>query len=122
MAMQMQSSLGSNLKKTDSDDFKINNLTYGTITKVNYQYSTVEVRTNRTYAGRVNGTDGQYSIPFPRGFTGRTPEGRPFGSTPLIIPGMLVLLGFIEGESGNPIVLSIYSNPEDSKMLTPNPL
>lgn len=122
MAMQMQSSLGSNLKKTDSDDFKINNLTYGTITKVNYQYSTVEVRTNRTYAGRVNGTDGKYSIPFPRGFTGRTPEGRPFGSTPLIIPGMLVLLGFIEGESGNPIVLSIYSNPEDSKMLTPNPL
>ncbi|WFG34031.1 hypothetical protein F10086_109 [Staphylococcus phage vB_SauM_JDF86] len=122
MAMQMQSSLGSNLKKTDSDDFKINTLTYGTITKVNYQYSTVEVRTNRTYAGRVNGTDGQYSIPFPRGFTGRTPEGRPFGSTPLIIPGMLVLLGFIEGESGNPIVLSIYSNPEDSKMLTPNPL
>ena len=122
MAMQMQSSLGSNLKKTDSDDFKINNLTYGTITKVNYQYSTVEVRTSRTYAGRVNGTDGQYSIPFPRGFTGRTPEGRPFGSTPLIIPGMLVLLGFIEGESGNPIVLSIYSNPEDSKMLTPNPL
>lgn len=122
MAMQMQSSLGSNLKKTDSDDFKINNLTYGTITKVNYQYSTVEVRTSRTYAGRVNGTDGKYSIPFPRGFTGRTPEGRPFGSTPLIIPGMLVLLGFIEGESGNPIVLSIYSNPEDSKILTPNPL
>lgn len=122
MAIQMQSSLGSNLKKTDSDDFKINNLTYGTITKVNYQYSTVEVRTNRTYAGRVNGTDGRYSVPFPRGFTGKTPEGRPFGSTPLIVPGMLVLLGFVEGEGGNPIVLSIYSSAEDSKMLTPNPL
>lgn len=122
MVTQLQTSLGNNLKITDSDDLKINNLTYGTITKVNYQYSTVELRTDRTYSGRVTGTDGKYSIPFPRSFTGRTPEGRPFGSTPLITPGMLVLVGFIEGDGGSPIILSVYATSDDSKMLTPNPL
>lgn len=121
-SFQFQSSLGNNIKQTDSDDFIFDSIVYGKITKVNYQYGTVEVSTRRTYAGRIDGDDGKYSVPFPKQFSGFTPEGRPFGDTPLIMVGSIVLLGFIEGKGYDPIILNTYSKPEMNNMLSPNVL
>lgn len=66
MVVRLQSSLGSNVKQVDADDFNINNLYLAKITKVNYKYQTVEFQTKNTYAGQVKGSDGKYSAPIPK--------------------------------------------------------
>nr|DAN11135.1 MAG TPA: Minor structural protein putative tail fiber [Herelleviridae sp.] len=119
---RLQASLGSSIKKVDKDYLQAKFLQLATITKVNYQYQTVELKTNRTYGGKVEGTGGEFSAPFPKAFMGKTPEGSLFGNTPLIVPGNQALVGFIDGDKGNPIILNIYGSSRENKILTTNPL
>lgn len=122
MTVRTQASLGKGLKEVDKDDFNMNNLFLATITKVNYKYQTVELRTKFTYAGRSVGTKGEFSAPFPKSFIGRTPEGALFGDNNIIVPGSIALVGFLEGDSGKPFIINVYGAPDDNKMITPNPI
>ena len=122
MTVRTQASLGKGLKEVDKDDFNMNNLFLATITKVNYKYQTVELRTKFTYAGRSVGTKGEFSAPFPKSFIGKTPEGALFGDNNIIVPGSIALVGFLEGDSGKPFIINVYGAPDDNKMLTPNPI
>lgn len=122
MTLRTQASLGKGLKEVEKDDFNMNNLFLATITKVNYKYQTVELRTKYTYAGRNIGSKGEFSAPFPKSFIGRTPEGALFGDNNIIVPGSIALVGFLEGDAGQPFIINVYGYPNDNKMLTPNPL
>ena len=122
MTVRTQASLGKGLKEVDKDDFNMNNLFLATITKVNYKYQTVELRTKFTYAGRSVGTKGEFSAPFPKSFIGKTPEGALFGDNNIIVPGSIALVGFLEGDSGKPFIINVYGAPDDNKMITPNPI
>lgn len=122
MVVRLQSSLGSSIKKVTQDDYNINNLQLARITKVNYQYQTVEFKTRNTYAGSIKDGNSKFSAPLPKSFIGTTPEGVNFGEVPLVTPGSIALVGFINGDGGRPIVLSIYGDSDTNKLITPNPL
>ncbi len=122
MVVRFQSSMGRSLKRVDSDDLNVKGLVLATISKINYQYQSVEVKVNNLTLGRHIGDDGSLSVPYPKSFIGRTPEGSVFGTKPLITEGSVVLIGFLNDDINNPIILNVYGTNEQNKMINTNPL
>ena len=122
--IRTQSSLGSNWIKITQENMKMTDLTLAKVIKVYYEYQTVELKTlyGNTNLGLGNGTNGQFSAPFPKSYTAYTPENEVYGETPTIVPGQLVLVGFIGGNHNNPIVINTYGINELNKQLTRTPL
>lgn len=121
--LQLQSSLGKGLKQVDSDDFKIKDLLIGRVTKVNYITHSVEVNVNNTTLGSspLNSKE-DISVPYPRNFIGTTPEGNTFGGNSLLVPGTVVLVGFLDSSYSNPIIVATYGTNTQSKLLSISPL
>lgn len=122
MVVRFQSSMGRSLKRVDSDDLNVKGLVLATISKINYQYQSVEVKVNNLTLGRHIGDDGSLSVPYPKSFIGRTPEGSVFGTKPLITEGSVVLIGFLNDDVNSPIILNVYGDNEQNKMINTNPL
>ncbi|WBF81248.1 tail fiber protein [Staphylococcus phage BSwM-KMM1] len=122
MVVRFQSSMGRSLKRVDSDDLNVKGLVLATISKINYQYQSVEVKVNNLTLGRHIGDDGSLSVPYPKSFIGRTPEGSVFGTKPLITEGSVVLIGFLNDDINSPIILNVYGDNEQNKMINTNPL
>lgn len=122
--IRTQSSLGSNWIKITQENMKMTDLTLAKVIKVYYEYQTVELKTlyGNTNLGLGNGTNGQFSAPFPKSYTAYTPENEVYGEIPTIVPGQLVLVGFIGGNHNNPIVINTYGVNELNKQLTRTPL
>lgn len=116
----MQSALGSRLKRVDKDDLIKGNLIFATVKSVNYQFQTAELE----QSGAMNkvGSKGKFSVPIPREFIGRSPEGSLFGHSPLLAPGTKVLVGFVDGDRNSPVILSSYGKPSDNAILSPLPI
>lgn len=116
----MQSSLGSRIKRVDKDDLIKGNLIFATVKSVNYQFQTAELE----QSGAMNkvGSKGKFSVPIPREFIGRSPEGSLFGHSPLLAPGTKVLVGFVDGDRNSPVILSSYGKPSDNALLSPLPI
>uniref|UniRef100_A0AAU6MXG2 Glycerophosphoryl diester phosphodiesterase n=1 Tax=Staphylococcus phage 184DA TaxID=3110532 RepID=A0AAU6MXG2_9CAUD len=122
MVVRFQSSMGRSLKRVDSDDLNVKGLVLATVSKINYKYQSVEVKVNNLTLGRHIGDDGSLSVPYPKSFIGRTPEGSVFGTKPLITEGSVVLIGFLNDDINSPIILSVYGDNEQNKMINTNPL
>ena len=120
MTTRMQSSLGSRIKRVDKDDLIKGNLIFATVKSVNYQFQTAELE----QSGAMNkvGSKGKFSVPIPREFIGRSPEGSLFGHSPLLSPGTKVLVGFVDGDRNSPVILSSYGKPSDNAILSPLPI
>lgn len=116
----MQSSLGSRIKRVDKDDLIKGNLIFATVKSVNYQFQTAELE----QSGAMNkvGSKGKFSVPIPKEFIGRSPEGSLFGHSPLLAPGTKVLVGFVDGDRNSPVILSSYGKPSDNATLSPLPI
>ena len=122
MVVRFQSSMGRSLKRVDSDDLNVKGLVLATVSKINYQYQSVEVKVNNLTLGRHIGDDGSLAVPYPKSFIGRTPEGSVFGTKPLITEGSVVLIGFLNDDINSPIILNVYGDNEQNKMINTNPL
>lgn len=122
MVVRFQSSMGRSLKRVDSDDLNVKGLVLATVSKINYQYQSVEVKVNNLTLGSRIGDDGSLAVPYPKSFIGRTPEGSVFGSKPLITEGAVVLIGFLNDDVNSPIILNVYGDNEQNKMINTNPL
>lgn len=95
-------------------------LSLARVIKVNYKYNTVDViSTLHKNTTSKNPTDnGRFSARLPVALGGRTPEGKPYGSTTLVTVGTLVLVGFLEGNKDTPIVLNVYGDADNQSQLT----
>lgn len=122
MVVRFQSSMGRSLKRVDSDDLNVKGLVLATVSKINYKYQSVEVKVNNLTLGNRIGDDGSLAVPYPKSFIGRTPEGSVFGTKPLITEGSVVLIGFLNDDINSPIILSVYGDNEQNKMINTNPL
>ena len=122
MVVRFQSSMGRSLKRVDSDDLNVKGLVLATVSKINYKYQSVEVKVNNLTLGSHIGDDGSLAVPYPKSFIGRTPEGSVFGTKPLITEGSVVLIGFLNDDINSPIILSVYGDNEQNKMINTNPL
>lgn len=122
MVVRFQSSLGRSTKTVDSEDMEVKGLMLATVSKINYEYQSVEVRVNSLTMGSKIGDDGSLAVPYPKTFVGRTPEGSVFGNSPLITEGSVVLIGFLGDNINTPIVISTYGTNEQNKLINTNPL
>lgn len=118
--IRFQSQLGKEVKRMYKEGSNIVKLSLARVTKVNYKYNTVEVITTlRKNTTMKNPSDnGKYSARLPVTFGGRTPDGKVYGTNTLVTVGSLVLIGFLEGNKDNPIVLNIYGEADNQSQLT----
>jgi hypothetical protein len=119
-AMRFQSQLGKQIQRRYKEGQNVVKLSLARVTKVNYKYNTVDVVTTvHKNSTTQNPTDnGKFSARLPVAFGGTTPEGNAYGSTTLVTVGSLVLIGYLEGNKDNPIVLNIYSDSDNQSQLT----
>jgi hypothetical protein len=119
-SMRFQSHLGKEAKRRYKEGSNIVRLSMARVTKVNYKYNTVDVVTtlykNSTTRNPVD--NGKFSAKLPVAFGGQTPEGKAYGANTLVTVGSLVLIGFLEGNKQNPIVLNIYGESDNQSRLT----
>ncbi|QYC50995.1 glycerophosphoryl diester phosphodiesterase [Mammaliicoccus phage vB_MscM-PMS3] len=119
-----QASLGSQWQRVNSDNLKFDNLILAKVIKVYYQYQTVELQ---SLSGKMRiaqglGTSGKFSAPYPKEFTGMTPENNPYGHIPVIVPGTLVLVAFVDGNPSNPIIVNSYGYNDLNTKLVRTPM
>lgn len=95
-------------------------LSLARVTKVNYKYNTVEVITtqHKNTTTKNPSDNGRYSARLPVTFGGKTPDGKVYGTNTLVTVGSVVLIGFLEGNKDNPIVLNIYGDADNQSQLT----
>jgi hypothetical protein len=118
--MRFQASMGKEVTRRYKDGKNMVRLSLARVTKVNYKYNTVEVVTIQGKNSTANNPNdnGRYSARLPVQFGGQTPDGKVYGTNTLVTSGALVLIGFLEGNKDNPIVLNIYSATDNQSMLT----
>lgn len=122
--IRTQSSLGKNLVKKTKKDTKMGSLIVAKVKKVYYKEQTVELSTvTEGFSLGNNFSDsGKLSAPYPKEYIGLTPENNVYGNIPIITPGMVVLVGFLEGNVNNPIIISTYGTSELNRKLTRTPM
>ena len=122
--VRRQAGLGTTFSETTSEDNKMKSLILARIIKVYYKYQTVELEalSGKLSLGKGNNTEGRFSAPYPKSFTGLTPENEVYGSIPVMSPGMIVLVGFIDDSPSNPIIINSYGLNEHNKQLVRTPL
>lgn len=118
--MRFQAQLGKELKRVYKEGNNIVRLSLARVSKVNYKYNTVEVITTLHKNSTVKNPNdnGRYSARLPVTFGGKTPDGKVYGTNTLVTIGSLVLIGFVEGNKDNPIVLNIYGEADNQSQLT----
>lgn len=118
--MRFQSQLSKELKRAYKEGDNIVTLSFAEVIKVNYKYNTVDVITTKYKNSTTKNPNdnGKYSARLPIQFGGRTPQGNVYGTNTLVTVGSKVLIGFVEGNKDNPIVLNIYGAVDNQSMLT----
>lgn len=121
--IRTQSSLGTEFKRLYNEDSNISKIMLAEVTKVNYRYNTVDVRTTdgSMQINKSGQSEGRYSAKLPVEFSGRTATGKVFGQINPIEVGTLVLLGFLSGYKSKPIVISVYGHADETKELSRAP-
>lgn len=118
--IRFQSALGSEIKRMYKEGENVVKLSLARVIKVNYRYNTVEVITtvHKNSTMKNPNDNGRYSARLPVTFGGKTPDGNVYGTNTLVTVGSLVLIGFLEGDKDNPIVLNIYGDVDNQSLLT----
>jgi len=118
--MRFQSQLSKEMKRAYKEGDNIVTLSFAEVIKVNYKYNTVDVITtkHKNSTTKNPNDNGKYSARLPIQFGGRTPQGNVYGTNTLVTVGSRVLIGFVEGNKDNPIVLNIYGAVDNQSMLT----
>lgn len=122
--LRTQSGLGSDFIKKTKRDNKVGSLVIAKVKKVYYQEQTVEllVVNENTSVGNNFSSTGELSAPYPKSFSGVTPENDIYGDIPIITPGMIVLVGFLNGDVSSPIIVNNYGTREHNKRLARTPM
>lgn len=120
--VRTQASLGTEFRRVYNEESNMDKLLLGKVLNVNYRYNTVDVLsiTDRTIINKP-GAEGKFSAKLPVQFSGRTQDGKPFGQITPIEVGALVLVGFIDSQKSQPIVLSVYNSSEETHELSRAP-
>lgn len=118
--MRLQSQLGKESRRMYKEGLNVVKLSLARVIKVNYKYNTVDVITTLSKNTTIKNPNdnGKFSARLPVSFGGRTPDGKIYGSNTLVTVGALVLIGFLEGNKDNPIVLNIYGDSDNQSQLT----
>lgn len=122
--IRRQASLGTEFSRVYSEDSNQLRMILARVTKVNFRYNTVDII---SVSGKLksdkNGKEqGRFSAKLPVQFAGRTVEGKPYGQTTPITVGSLVLVGFIDGQKSQPVVISIYNESDEAKDISRSPI
>lgn len=120
--VRRQASLGSEFRRVYGEGKRMDMIMIATVINVNYRYNTVDIKLrDNTIIMNSGNQEGKYSAPMPIAFGGRTVEGKPYGQTIPLTVGSTVLVGFEDKSSTRPLILSVYSDPEDAKELSRSP-
>ena len=120
---RFQAGLGSEFVRRYKAGKSVSTLIIAQVIQVNYKYNTVDlisVKNKDIMRGAYN-TEGAFSAKIPIEFGGRNSAGKPYGQVKPIEVGAMVLVGFVNEDKNNPIVLGIYGNNEVSKQLARAP-
>lgn len=123
-SIRRQSSLGTELRRVYEEDKNQLRLLLATVEKVNHRYNTVDVvsLSGKVRSNKSGEAEGRFSAKLPVQFAGRTIDGEPYGQTTPVDKGTMVLIGFINGHKHEPVVLSIYGDPDAQKELSRSPV
>ncbi|AZF89198.1 hypothetical protein Goe5_c00920 [Bacillus phage vB_BthM-Goe5] len=118
--LRIQAQLGKDVKRLYKEGSNIVTLSFAKVVKVNYKYNTVDVITTRHKNSTTKNPNdnGKFSAKLPIAFGGRTANGNVYGTNTLVTVGSTVLIGFLEGQVDNPIVINIYGENDNQSMLT----
>ncbi|AHZ10405.1 tail fiber protein [Bacillus phage Hoody T] len=118
--LRIQAQLGKDVKRLYKEGSNIVTLSFAKVVKVNYKYNTVDVITTRHKNSTTKNPNdnGKFSAKLPIAFGGRTANGNVYGANTLVTVGSTVLIGFLEGQVDNPIVINIYGENDNQSMLT----
>ncbi|UNA01498.1 minor tail protein [Bacillus phage vB_BcgM] len=118
--MRFQSQLSKEMKRAYKEGDNVVALSFAEVIKVNYKYNTVDVITtkDKNTTTKNPNDNGKFSARLPVAFGGRTPEGNVYGTNTLVTVGSKVLIGFVDGNKDNPIVINIYGAVDNQSMLT----
>lgn len=100
---------------------KSNNLVLGKVISVDYQRGLAQVVTeNSIFTSVVKATQGAL---MPVDFFNTNSKGEVYGNYRPIETGSVVLLGYLEGNTANPIIIGVYPPvPEAMEKITPTPI
>lgn len=100
---------------------KSNNLVLGKVISVDYQRGLAQVVTeNSIFTSVVKATQGAL---MPVDFFNTNSKGEVYGNYRPIETGSVVLLGYLDGNTANPIVIGVYPPvPEAMEKITPTPI
>lgn len=119
LPFRTQSLLGSEYIHLYNQDKSFSHLALGQVTKVNYQYNTVDFTTLSDSASFTSqgSSDGSGSAQIPVDFGGKLSDGRVFGHYRMITVGTLVVVGFLDSQKSQPIVIGVYVANDVSNLL-----
>lgn len=112
MARRFQSGLGSEFTRRYKEGQQVDTLMLMSVTKVHYKYNTVDLialKHKETFTTSY-ANEGKYSAKLPMEFGGRNIAGQPYGQINPVTVGTIVLVGFVQSDKNNPIILSVYGN------------
>ena len=100
---------------------KSNNLVLGKVISVDYQRGLAQVVTeNSIFTSVVKATQGAL---MPVDFFNTNSKGEVYGNYRPIETGSVVLLGYLDGNTANPIIIGVYPPvPEAMEKITPTPI
>lgn len=91
------------------------------VVKVNFVYNTVDVVSIKSKERIVmdNDTNGKFSAKLPVSFGGSLSNGMSYGQTIPVNVGDMVLIGFLQKDKTNPIVIAVYKSSAVASELAP---
>lgn len=118
---KQQSGLGTEWERKYPFGETVDKLFIARVVQVNYRYGTVDLVMPKTSEMRMSQgyhvTQGEFSARLPMEYGGLNQYGKPYGTIKPILVGSLVLVGFIDGNRQNPMVLGTYGTAYASDML-----
>lgn len=123
MARRFQSGLGSEFTRRYKEGQQVDTLMLMSVTKVHYKYNTVDLialKHKETFTASY-ANEGKYSAKLPMEFGGRNIAGQPYGQINPVTVGTIVLVGFVQSDKNNPIILSVYGNNDVTEKLARAP-
>ena len=96
-----------------------NDMAMGYITSIDHQKNTCSVMLDNNHNNTIGSTNVVPNVPLPVNGYGVNKDGNYYGDYPNVAQGVRVLLGYIGGDTSQPVVLGIYPPQEFISHLTP---
>lgn len=117
---RFQAGLGTKWDRAYKEGTNVSTIVLAQVIKVNYKYNSVDLMLLRHKEVLQNSymTEGKFSAKLPMEFGGRNIYGKPYGEINPIQVGTVVLIGFIESDKSQPVVLGVYADNDVANKLS----